>query len=186
MIKWLKDKYLNWKVDRLLTSDFESHTVYNNFNEFDSSITTSIASYQSEKEYKYQQALAVIKRKIKDEAKTTSLDKVLKKYGNKKLIDDFKKDLYNKDLISVTEDFDPVKFFLKKLNIKTERDIKSKKDKKEMIQKRIKDYEILRQKNEIRSINKMLRAASRTKDEKLIKELEEKLNEKLRELKGKE
>lgn len=178
LFNWIKNKYLNWKIDRLLAPSYYDFSIFSMFGDHKTTTNTNIT--QSDTQIKYQQALFLIKKKIKEEAKKEgSLNRALEKYGNKELIDNWKNDLYNKDLIDLSNEYNPVVQFLRKVTSKKEKDIKSKKDKQQMISKRIDDYYYLQEKRQIRALNKKLRKAEKEKDELQIKELKESIDGKL-------
>lgn len=186
---WFKDKYLEWKTDQLIDSGTGVGNIesLNPFNTGKTDIYSDAGYHQDENQKKYQEAVLKLKRKINEKVgqkNAENYEKVLGAY--KSDTDDWKKDLNNVDLLDLTneDEMSVAKEFMKQAVVYKDADIKNEKQKLEMIDKRIKHYEILRVKKQIRKLNRELRKAERSGDEERSKELWGEINELRRSIEG--
>lgn len=179
-INWLKLKYKLWKLKNEIFSD-QSYNSNSSFgNPFFNNVAIDDSFYlQQENEMKYIEGLYQIKSYINSKAKTKEeYEKVLSKYGSKEMKDNWKQDIYEDDLIDLADNnSSDIHKIMKQFYTRDKKDIKNNKQKKQMIDKRIKDYEKLQITKQIRKLNKQLRKAESNGDAEMAKELRSKINE---------
>lgn len=175
---WLYDKYLEWYVDNILMS--HTGTVKNTFLSQDLTGTNNLSTAEvhvNVEEEKMQQGVLTLKRKVNREAYRVGYENYLNNFTSDS--DDWQEDLVKPNLLSLTEEEDLPLW--KRVFINTfvhkKADILNSKDKERMIDKRIKDYELLQVKRDIRQLNRKLRKAENDKDTELSTKLRKELNE---------
>ena len=188
---WIKNKYYERQAEKFVNAstgsgDSKFLDPFNAGRDID--FNANPAYYQDDIQEKYHEAILQIKRKINSSVKeknTKNYEEALKKFIGKS--DDWKEDLQVNDLLDLAdkEKIDPTEQLIRDIVVyKDGIDIKSEEQKLKMIDRRIEHYNRLKIQKQIRKLNRELRKAQRSGDDKLTKELWGKIDELKRSLKS--
>lgn len=186
IVNWVKYKYYDWVIDKELSSGSGiSDNKVNLFGELSGeSLNTKSEQVEQDQQRKYQEGVGLIKSKLKKQVEAKgginsfNFDSVLSQFKSDLSAEQWAEDLMQDDLFDLSEgEKSEILQTIKDMVVYREADIKTDKDKIDMVLGRIQDYKKLQVKRQIRSINRDLRKAEQEGRKEEAKELWSKINE---------